>query len=251
MTGLFNRAEFEKRLSQAMESAKQSSLQHALLYLDLDQFKIVNDTCGHVAGDELLRHLTGLLLERVRDNDTLARLGGDEFGVLLENCPLDQALRIADAFRESIQDFRFAWHGKTFNTGVSIGVVPIDGESGTFTQVLSAADAACYAAKDKGRNRVHVYPARQSGPGEAPRGNAVGATHLRRLRGKPLPALCPGSSCRWTNRRTNRDIGDAHPAARRRRGNPPTRRLPASSGALQPDADRGPLGVAHFVRLAR
>lgn len=157
MTGLFNRAEFEKRLSQAMESAKQSSLQHALLYLDLDQFKIVNDTCGHVAGDELLRHLTGLLLEQVRDNDTLARLGGDEFGVLLENCPLDQALRIADAFRESIQDFRFAWHGKTFNTGVSIGVVPIDGESGSFTQVLSAADAACYAAKDKGRNRVHVF----------------------------------------------------------------------------------------------
>jgi diguanylate cyclase (GGDEF)-like protein/PAS domain S-box-containing protein len=157
LTGLFNRAEFEKRLSRAMESAKQSSLQHALLYLDLDQFKIVNDTCGHVAGDELLRHLTVHLLERVRDNDTLARLGGDEFGVLLENCPLDQALRIADAFRESIQDFRFAWQGKTFGIGVSIGVVPIDGQSGSFAQVLSAADAACYAAKDKGRNRVHVF----------------------------------------------------------------------------------------------
>jgi diguanylate cyclase (GGDEF)-like protein/PAS domain S-box-containing protein len=157
LTGLFNRAEFERRLSLAMDTAKQDSLQHALLYLDLDQFKIVNDTCGHLAGDELLRHLTALLLERVRDVDTLARLGGDEFGVMLENCPLDQALRIADEFRETIQDFRFAWQGKSFRIGVSIGVVPIDAGSESLSRVLSAADAACYAAKEHGRNRVHVF----------------------------------------------------------------------------------------------
>jgi diguanylate cyclase (GGDEF)-like protein/PAS domain S-box-containing protein len=157
LTGLYNRNEFEIRLAHAIQTAKQTALHHALLYLDLDQFKIVNDTCGHVAGDELLRHLTVLLLEVVRDNDTLARLGGDEFAVLLENCPLAQALRIADTFRETIQDFRFAWQGKAFNIGVSIGVVPIDADTESPAQVLSAADAACYAAKEKGRNRVHVF----------------------------------------------------------------------------------------------
>jgi diguanylate cyclase (GGDEF)-like protein/PAS domain S-box-containing protein len=157
LTGLFNRVEFEVQLSQAMDTAKQDSLKHALLYLDLDQFKIVNDTCGHVAGDELLRHLAVLLMEQVRDADTLARLGGDEFGVLLENCPLEQALRIAEQFRETIQDFRFAWQGKTFSIGVSIGLVPIDDKSESLAQVLSSADAACYAAKEKGRNRVHVF----------------------------------------------------------------------------------------------
>ena len=157
LTGLFNRTEFEHRLSHAVEEAKEMTQQHALLYLDLDQFKVVNDTCGHVAGDELLRHLAVLLLDRVRDNDILARLGGDEFGVLLDHCPLDQALRIADEFRETIQDFHFAWQGKIFRVGVSIGVVPIDSSSESLTQVLSAADAACYAAKDKGRNRVHVF----------------------------------------------------------------------------------------------
>jgi diguanylate cyclase (GGDEF)-like protein/PAS domain S-box-containing protein len=157
LTGLFNRTEFDLRLTEALDGARQHDQQHALLYLDLDQFKIVNDTCGHVAGDELLRRLTSLLLAKVRDDDTLARLGGDEFGVLLESCPLDQALRIADEFRETIQDFRFSWEGKGFALGVSIGVVPINAQSEGAQQVLSAADAACYAAKEKGRNRVHVF----------------------------------------------------------------------------------------------
>jgi diguanylate cyclase (GGDEF)-like protein len=127
------------------------------LYLDLDQFKIVNDTCGHVAGDELLRRLTSLLQSEVRGNDALARLGGDEFGVLLENCPLDQALRVADEFRETIQGFRFIWQDKTFLIGASIGVVPINRDSEGLGQVLSSVDAACYAAKEMGRNRVHVF----------------------------------------------------------------------------------------------
>jgi len=157
LTGLFSRAEFEKRLELALASAKQDDLQHALLYLDLDQFKIINDTCGHGAGDVLLRQLTSILQNKVRDNDTLARLGGDEFGVLVENCPLDQALRIAEEFREVLQDFRFAWEGKAFTIGVSIGVVPINAYSESLANVMSAADAACYTAKEKGRNRVHVF----------------------------------------------------------------------------------------------
>jgi len=157
LTGLYNRMEFDLRLGQALAGARQHGLLHALLYLDLDQFKVVNDTCGHAAGDELLRHLTSLLQTEMRSNDTLARLGGDEFGVLLENCPLDQALRIADDFRETIQDFRFSWEGKSFTLGVSIGVVPITTQSESPQQILSEADAACYVAKEKGRNRVHVF----------------------------------------------------------------------------------------------
>ena len=159
LTGIYNRVEFERRLKDAIASAKQDNLQHALLYLDLDQFKIVNDTCGHAAGDELLRHLTALLQEEVRGVDVFARLGGDEFGVLLENCPLDQALRIAEEFRETIQDFRLSWNSKSFSIGVSIGVVSITVDSGDGVNVLSAADAACYAAKEKGRNCVLVYQA--------------------------------------------------------------------------------------------
>jgi diguanylate cyclase (GGDEF)-like protein/PAS domain S-box-containing protein len=157
LTGIYNRMEFDLRLGQALASARQQSLLHALLYLDLDQFKIVNDTCGHIAGDDLLQQLTSMLQTKVRDHDTLARLGGDEFGVLLENCPLDQALRIADDFREMIQDFRFSWEGTSFSLGVSIGVVPISSQSGNPQQILSEADAACYVAKEKGRNRVHVF----------------------------------------------------------------------------------------------
>ena len=157
LTGLYNRREFERRLTEALQSARSEAVQHAVLYLDLDQFKIVNDTCGHGAGDDLLRRLTSILQGEVRGQDTLARLGGDEFGVLLENCPLDQALRVADEYRETIQDFRFVWEDKTFLIGVSIGVVPINRDSESLQQILSAVDAACYAAKEKGRNRVHVF----------------------------------------------------------------------------------------------
>ena len=157
LTGLYNRREFENRLAEAIATSRRRDALHAVLYLDLDQFKIVNDTCGHGAGDELLRRLASLLQTDVRGYDTLARLGGDEFGVLLEDCPLDQALRVADEFRESVHDFRFVWEGKTFLIGVSIGVVPITRHSESLQQVLSSVDAACYVAKEKGRNRVHVF----------------------------------------------------------------------------------------------
>jgi len=157
LTGLLNRHEFELRLQQAMESARTRGREHAVCYLDLDQFKIVNDTCGHVAGDELLKQLTHRLHSTVRTEDVLARLGGDEFGVILEDCPLDTAYRIADNLRQSVRDFRFAWQDRSFEVGVSIGLVPITASSGSMTDVLSAADSACYVAKDLGRNRVHIY----------------------------------------------------------------------------------------------
>jgi diguanylate cyclase (GGDEF)-like protein/PAS domain S-box-containing protein len=162
LTGLVNRREFEGHLKRAMLQAQTQNQQHALCYLDLDRFKIVNDTCGHVAGDELLRQVSSLLQAGVRKTDTLARLGGDEFAVLLQQCPLEQARRVANSLRESIQAFRFVWQDNTFTIGASIGVVAINAESRCLTNVLNAADAACYAAKEQGRNRVHVYEASDS-----------------------------------------------------------------------------------------
>jgi diguanylate cyclase (GGDEF)-like protein len=158
LTGLVNRAEFERRLTHLLASAGAQS-PHALLYLDLDQFKVVNDTCGHVAGDDLLRQISALLRTKLRARDTLARLGGDEFGVLLDHCPMAEAKRVANALREVLQGFRFAWLDKSFTIGVSIGLVPLVEAGETITSVFSAADAACYAAKDMGRNRVHTYRA--------------------------------------------------------------------------------------------
>jgi diguanylate cyclase (GGDEF)-like protein len=159
LTGLVNRAEFERRLQRALHTAQERASHHVVLYLDLDQFKIINDTCGHLAGDELLRCLTVDLLRQVRNRDTLARLGGDEFGVLLENCSLERAQEIAETIRETIHHFRFAWKEHSFAIGVSIGLVAIDETSHSVEEVLSAADMACYAAKDRGRNRIHLYRA--------------------------------------------------------------------------------------------
>lgn len=157
LTGLINRGEFEVRLELAIETARSGHTQHALCYLDLDQFKIVNDTCGHIAGDELLKQLTAHMQVRVRETDTLARLGGDEFGILLEHCPIEQASETAEMLREVVKKFRFVWEEKIFEIGASIGVVPITTDSGSIVDVLSAADSACYVAKDHGRNRIHVY----------------------------------------------------------------------------------------------
>lgn len=159
LTGLYNRREFEHRLEQALASVQHDGQQHALCYMDLDQFKVVNDTCGHVAGDELLRQLTALLYAKVRHADTLARLGGDEFGVLLECCGLDDALPLANELRCVVQDFRFVWENNTFSVGASVGVVAIRADTENAATALSAADAACYMAKDSGRNRVRVYEA--------------------------------------------------------------------------------------------
>ena len=157
LTGLINRSEFEHKLDLLLKNAASRYTEHALLYLDLDQFKVVNDTCGHVAGDELLRQLTMHIQNKIRDADTFARLGGDEFGVLMENCPLNQAIRLANVLLEEVGVFHFVWFDKSFTVGASIGLVAINANSGNSASVLSAADTACYAAKDKGRNRVQVY----------------------------------------------------------------------------------------------
>lgn len=157
LTGLVNRNEFDHCLKNALISARRHQLQHILLYLDLDQFKVINDTCGHIAGDALLRQLPVLLQEQVRECDTLARLGGDEFGVLLQSCPVELALQIAENIRQAIKKFRFAWREKMFSIGVSIGMIVIDENSPNMTNILSAADIACYAAKELGRNRIQIY----------------------------------------------------------------------------------------------
>ncbi|MEJ2509619.1 MAG: EAL domain-containing protein [Gammaproteobacteria bacterium] len=156
LTGLINRAEFEVRLQHALEGARVDGKDHALIYLDLDQFKVVNDTCGHLAGDELLKQVASLLHSGVRNVDTLARLGGDEFGVLLEACPLDRAKSIAHELRQQLKDLRFAWEDKVFEVGASFGLVPVSADSGSRFDLLRAADSACYVAKDQGRNRVHA-----------------------------------------------------------------------------------------------
>ena len=154
LTGLVNRRAFEEQVRAAL--AEGADTAHAVLYIDLDQFKVVNDTCGHGAGDQLLRRIAGELRGRVRAHDTLARLGGDEFAVLLRECPLDAAIRIADALRRTVETFRFAWGDRAFAVGASIGVVACTGGQ-SLADVLSAADSACYIAKEKGRNRVHVH----------------------------------------------------------------------------------------------
>ncbi|MCF6354442.1 MAG: EAL domain-containing protein [Candidatus Polarisedimenticolaceae bacterium] len=159
LTDLINRREFEQRLSEAIRDVCGESTVHALLYLDLDQFKVVNDSCGHQAGDELLKQLSSLLHDQIRGSDVVARLGGDEFGVLLHNCPLEKANAIAQKLRQTVSDFRFNWEGQDFRIGVSIGLVIIDKESKSPSEVLSTADVACYAAKDAGRNRIHQYQA--------------------------------------------------------------------------------------------
>lgn len=157
LTGLISRREFERRLAAMVEDARSGGGEHALLFLDLDQFKVVNDTSGHLAGDELLKQLAFLLSEQMRRNDILGRLGGDEFAALLEHCPADKAREIAEKLRMTVADFRFIWQDKTFDIGVSIGLSMIDRDTAHAQEAMRTADVACYAAKEKGRNRVEVY----------------------------------------------------------------------------------------------
>jgi diguanylate cyclase (GGDEF)-like protein len=157
LTGLINRREFERLLEEALQESQSDGSRHALLYMDLNQFKIVNDTCGHIAGDALLQQLNIVLQDRMRQHDILARLGGDEFGVLLRHCDLQNAIKVAENLRQTIKEFHFNWDGKTFVVGVSIGVVGMDTQSDDITALLSAADSACYMAKESGRNRVQLY----------------------------------------------------------------------------------------------
>ena len=160
LTGLVNRAEFERRLGAALDSARGEGVSHVVSYLDLDRFKLVNDTSGHIAGDNLLREISSLLKQRVRDSDTVARVGGDEFAMLLAGCPLDKARQIADDVCQAVADHKFAWQDRVFDIGVSIGLVEVGKESGSAEGVLSAADSACYVAKQQGRGRIHVYSTR-------------------------------------------------------------------------------------------
>jgi diguanylate cyclase (GGDEF)-like protein/PAS domain S-box-containing protein len=160
LTGLVNRREFERRLQEALEVAHGGRTSHVLCYLDLDRFKAVNDTCGHLAGDNMLREIATLLKDQVRDSDTVGRLGGDEFGLLLVGCPLEKARQIAEDVNHAINDYRFVWKDKIFGVGVSIGLIEIGQESGTLDDVMSAADSACYIAKKQGTMHVHVYSSR-------------------------------------------------------------------------------------------
>ena len=159
LTGLINRREFEARLDHNIKNVHETGAQHVLCYLDLDQFKLVNDTCGHVAGDELLRQISVLLANRMRDRDTLARVGGDEFALLLENCSLVDANQITNAILKLVGDYRFIYEDKIFNVGVSIGLVVINSSFETVSEVIHAADSACYSAKEAGRNQSFLFSA--------------------------------------------------------------------------------------------
>jgi diguanylate cyclase (GGDEF)-like protein/PAS domain S-box-containing protein len=167
LTGLVNRRAFEERLDHAIAVARAEHVEYALCYLDLDQFKVINDTCGHVAGDEFLRQVGRVLHSVVSKRDTLARLGGDEFGVLLERCKVEQAKRVAYAALDAVDNLFLTWDDRRFRVGISIGLVPINHGSESVESVLRAADVACYAAKEAGRNRIHVYD--QSDPAPAQR----------------------------------------------------------------------------------
>ena len=157
LTGLVNRLELERRVERLLTTIRQDKTEHALCFMDLDQFKVVNDTCGHTAGDEMLRQLGVVLQNAVRHRDTLARLGGDEFAVLMEHCSLDHAHKVAISLHKAIQDFQFSWEENTFKIGVSIGLTPITEDLENFSAILKQADAACYMAKDLGRNRIQIY----------------------------------------------------------------------------------------------
>ncbi len=157
LTGLPNRLAFEQRLNHMIKSAERCRIDHALCYLDLDQFKVINDTCGHIAGDTLLRQIGKILQSCIRRNDLLARLGGDEFGLLMENCTIENANHVAESLCQAVNEFRFCWLERSFQVGVSVGVVLIHEGCNNLEDVLSMADRACYAAKDAGRNRVHAY----------------------------------------------------------------------------------------------
>ncbi len=160
LTGLINRREFERRLDEAMDSAHAEEAVHMLFYMDLDRFKAVNDTCGHLAGDNMLREVAALIKAEVRDSDFVGRLGGDEFGALLVGCPIEKARQIATDICNAVANYRFVWKDKIFNIGISIGLVEISHASGTLQDIMSAADSACYMAKQQGRGQVHVYSTR-------------------------------------------------------------------------------------------
>lgn len=157
LTGLVNRREFERRLEELLKQNSTQPLEHALCHINIDRFKVINETCGPSAGDELLVELAGLLRKRVRHRDTLARIGGDEFGVIMRDCSLEHAEHVAETLLELLGELRFNWRGKRYAVGASIGLVPLTDPTSSVSDVLSAADAACHAAKDKGGHRVLMF----------------------------------------------------------------------------------------------
>ncbi|MES2561648.1 MAG: diguanylate cyclase, partial [Pseudomonadota bacterium] len=198
LTGLVNRREFDRRLNELIDSARGQNREHALMFMDLDNFKAVNDACGHAAGDEFLKELTALMLSRMRGSDTLVRLGGDEFGIALETCPFDQAVRIANAMRETVREFRFVWKDRTFMASVSIGLVPITADSANLRELLTQADACCAEAKKIGRDRVQVCRAPSDEAGKHSElqvvsqiNQAFELQHFRLYR-QPIRPLLPG-----------------------------------------------------------
>jgi Amt family ammonium transporter len=178
VTRLYNRTEFDRQLTSLLEQPVIDGCGHCLLYLDIDRFKIVNDNCGYAAGDELLRQLAGLIRRSIRNSDLLARLGGDEFGILLIQCSVEAAQRIADSIRRSIQNFSFVYAEKSFTQTVSIGMVVIDGHGIDLEQILSFADSACFSAKEEGRNKIHIYDPLGSSAAKR-HGEVKWVTHIR------------------------------------------------------------------------
>ncbi len=157
LTGLINRHEFENRLIRSLKTAHSENAEHVLCYMDLDRFKIINDTCGHIAGDNLLKQLSEMLSKQIRHRDSLARVGGDEFGLLMERCSLDKAEQVINKLKMAVADFVFYWDEKVFKVGVSIGMVCIDASSTSISDLIMTADNACYTAKDKGRDRIYIH----------------------------------------------------------------------------------------------
>lgn len=157
LTELYNRREFESQLDDALRDASERNTEHALCYLDLDQFKIINDTCGHMAGDILLKQISQQIKNRIRRHDLLARLGGDEFGIIFYDINIKEAKELAQLVKNSVADFKYIWHNNSFDIGVSIGLVPINNSVKSHSELLMRADSACYIAKDNGRNCIHIY----------------------------------------------------------------------------------------------
>lgn len=185
LTGLINRREFEHRLADAVMQAKTQDIEHALIYLDLDQFKIINDTCGHMAGDALLQRITADLQSYIRQSDSLARLGGDEFAIILLDCNLEGAESITQGLIDVVNNIRFSWEEHVFNVSASAGVVPISKDSENSALVLSAADAACYEAKDAGRNAVRISQSGSLEPSQQ-QGDMEGVAHKLGVRARPF-----------------------------------------------------------------
>jgi len=158
LSGLYNRLAFEERLRHLLSpEASEPETRHVLMYIDLDQFKVVNDIAGHVAGDEMLKQVSALMLQQVRDTDMLARLGGDEFGLILTNCDLSNAERVADSIHDALEQYKFLWDGRVYRVGASIGMLGFNPGRHSLTELMSAVDLACYAAKNTGRGRTHIY----------------------------------------------------------------------------------------------